>query len=470
MREEEPISIHNEPARARRVLVVSHSYLPSETSAALQTISLVRKLPEAGWTPTVLTVGARWQYLPTNKDTPGPDVEVIRTALWRPFSALERFVQALGISGAGTRTRKPDRETEGDRSPGPSRRNPASLLSGTVRSIYWSMRPTDSNFLFPLFALFRGLSVARRNRPLAVYSIGKSFSSLVAGHLLAKLLRLPHVVEFHDPWTLSPSYGGKGVAAWCERRLEAWTVAGARAVVAKTKAETALLKRGHPDAKAEFFTVPCGFDETNLPEPTAVGQPRSATDRICRVVHTGSLSERRSPVAFLNAAGALLKKCPDLRGRLKFIFAGRAGTFEGLSLSGWCERLGLAAELDDRGWTGRRELLELMKDADVFLLIPDYPGQIPAKLYEYLWFDRPVLVLDAPGSESAGLVNRLGRGLLAPRNEPGAIADALRTLIETALDGPSHRVGADGLSPYSAKGRAGALADILSAVSLAVYS
>jgi glycosyltransferase involved in cell wall biosynthesis len=468
----------------KSVLVVSHSYLPSETSAALQTISLVRKLPEAGWKPTVLTAGARWQYLTTNSDTPGAGVEVVRTALWRPLLTPMRLGRMMDFfrSMRASRAAIPDRNrTDGQEAKEhpsgsneleatsgrhvPSRRRVTASLRAALSTLYWSIRPTDPNFLFPFFALTRGYWSARRNRALAVYSIGKPFSSLVAGHFLARLLRLPHVVEFHDPWTLSPSYRGKGPAAWFERKLERWVVAGARAVVAKTPAEVALLREGHSSAEGDFFTVTCGFDETNLPEPETVPPPRSTIDGICRVVHTGSLSVRRSPLSFLRAAAMLVEASPELRDKLKLIFAGRIGTFEGLSISEWCERLGLRTTLDARGWVKRDELLDVMRDADVFLLIPDYSGQIPAKVYEYLWFGRRILVVDEAESQSALLVQRLERGRLARPDDPGAIAETLGSLINEAGSAATRTVADEGLRPFSARGRADSVAEILNAVS-----
>jgi len=501
MRERGHTLSSKESSGLKSVLVVSHSYLPSETSAALQTISLVRKLPEAGWKPIVLTVGPRWQYLPTNKDSAGPGVTVIRTALWRPLVTPERLSGMLGALKPGKASRDPDSQgrplrgrgaagrSQAGEEPGggrpdatprprdlsprtrPSRshvrprRNVVASLRAAMNTLYWSLRPSDPNFLFPFFALFRGYGVAKRNRSEAVYSIGKPFSSLVAGHFLAKLLRLPHVIEFHDPWTLSVSYRGKGLAALLERMLERCIVTSARAVIAKTRAENALLREGHPTARGDFFTVPCGFDETSLPDPETVAPPKSAVDGVCRVVHTGSLPERRSPLPFLKAVSMLATNDPDLKDRLKLIFAGRIGTFEGLSLSEWCNRLGLSATLEFRGWVDRNELLGLMAEADVFLLIPDYGGQIPAKVYEYLWFGRRILVVDEAASQSAQLVERLGRGLFARSDDLDGIAETLRSLMTEARSEAPYTAGDEELRAFSSKGRANSVAEILDSVS-----
>jgi hypothetical protein len=434
----------------KRVLVVSYCYLPSETSSAIQTVSLVRMLPEEGWKPVVLTVAPEWQYLSTNTDSPGSGVDVVYTKHWRPTAITERLIRA----GNSQEKDKPPQEARrtGKRS---------MTLRSVARNVYLNLRPTDIDFLFPLFAAFKGYRVARGCQSSAVYSIGKPFSSLVAGQILASILRLPHVVEFHDPWTLSPSYGGKGLIAWVEKRLEAWVVANARAVIAKTHAELELLRAGHPRATASFCTVPCGFDETRMPEPAAISPSRSAVDGVVRVVHSGSLSERRSPIAFLSAVRQLFSDNPALRDRLRVLFAGRFGVFEGRSLSDWCSRLGLEGTVEIKGWLRREALLDLMTDADIFVVFPDNRRQIPAKIYEYLWFGRRILVVCEQGSESAKLVQKHSRGAFALRDDPDSITKALRSLVEQSQAEPPHGAGDQTLFPYSARGRARAVAEIL---------
>lgn len=488
----------------KRVLVVSYCYLPSETSAALQTVSLVRMLPKEGWRPVVLTVAPEWQYLPTNTDTPGSGVEVVHTRHWRPLAALERavrpgsepqpgasaqdasvttltlpisksddrtpeqLIRAKNTGAAAKLTRRDIVHTSSARRAGSisilSYQWLSAALRSALRAVYRNLRPTDEDFLFPLFAACKGYRVARGCRPSAIYSIGKPFSSLVAGQILANILRLPHVVEFHDPWTLSPSYGGTGLIASFEKKLERWLIAGASAVIAKTDAELDLVRKSHPGARANFCTVPCGFDETRMPEPAAVAPPKSMLDGVVRIVHSGALSERRSPLGFLLALKQLLGDNPTLQYGLKVFFAGRFDTFEGRSLSDWCGRLGLGENVEIKGWLRREELLDLMAEADIFVVLPDNWHQIPAKIYEYLWFGRRILVLCEEGSESAKLVQKHKRGLFALRSDADSITKALRSLVEQCQAEPPPRAGDQSLAPYSARGRAEAVAQILNSI------
>lgn len=458
----------------KKVLVVSYCYLPSEASSALQTVSLVRMLPKEDWTPIVLTVAPEWQYLPTNTDEAPAEVEVVETMHWKVLDAIERE-RRKDKPSAQERSKQDASRQESPRKPSTTsdpKNEPATLsfykvykhARRTARSVYRYLRPTDADFLFPFFAFQKGHAAARRRRPIAIYSIGKPFSSLVAGQMLAGILRLPHVVEFHDPWTISPSYSGRGPTAWFEKRLERWLVGKAKAVIAKTDGERKLIRDAYPLSAASFFTVPCGFDETRLPDPTAVPPPRSGLDGVIRLVHTGSLSERRSPVNFLHGVKRLLEETPALREKLRVYFAGRFGCFEGHTLPEWLGRLGLSDVVEIKGWLGKDGLYDLMSEADIFVVFPDTWHQIPAKIYEYLWFGRRILVVCEQGSESAKLVNKHDRGVFASRSDPNSISSALRLLVEQCRTSPGAKPGEEDLFQYSARGRARAVAEILTVI------
>jgi len=426
-------------------------------------------LPQEGWVPLVLTVAPKWQYLPTNSDVPGENVGVIRVSHWRPLAGLER--DPLGKAQSANEKCDPkismatqqaglDSKTEVRRG-GRFAAELRSILAG----VYRNLRPTDRDFLFPLFAVPKGYRASRERLPAAIYSIGKPFASLVAGQMLAIVLNRPHVIEFHDPWTLSPSYNGHGLAARIERGIERWLVTNARAVIAKTEPELHFFQTQYPHSHAAFFTVPCGFDETRMPDPNTVRPPRSNSDGIVRIVHSGALSERRSPVGFLIALKKLLEDSPALVDKLKVIFVGRYGVFDGRTLPEWCGRLSLARTIEIKGWLTREDLIDVMSDADAFVVFPDYWHQIPAKIYEYLWFGRRILVVCEEGSESAKLVKSHKRGILALRSDQDSIERGLSTTIEQCLAGPPFEPGDPGLLAYSAKGRAQAVSQILNLIS-----
>jgi hypothetical protein len=71
-----------------------------------------------------------------------------------------------------------------------------------------------------------------------------------------------------------------------------------------------------------------------------------------------------------------------------------------------------------------------MAKSDVLLILqPDYPLQVPAKIYEYVTAGRPLFVLGGEGA-TANLVHRHRLGQCCPNR----VSEAKRTLMELMND------------------------------------
>jgi glycosyltransferase involved in cell wall biosynthesis len=110
----------------------------------------------------------------------------------------------------------------------------------------------------------------------------------------------------------------------------------------------------------------------------------------------------------------------------------------------WAEKLGLGDRLELHPYVPRRRSLELQRDSEaLLLLIPDAGGRgkgvLSGKVFEYLAAERPILASVPPDGAAAELIEETGAGVVAPPDDPAAIADALRGLVERyeagALDG-----------------------------------
>jgi glycosyltransferase involved in cell wall biosynthesis len=78
----------------------------------------------------------------------------------------------------------------------------------------------------------------------------------------------------------------------------------------------------------------------------------------------------------------------------------------------------------------------MIRSADVLLLLTPRGMEryIPAKLFDYLAADRPILVHGAKG-EASDIVTQLGAGLFVPQGDPAAMSRALHEIRE----GPGQR-------------------------------
>ena len=102
------------------------------------------------------------------------------------------------------------------------------------------------------------------------------------------------------------------------------------------------------------------------------------------------------------------------------------------------DRLGLGDVVELAGQVSHAEVLSGLAAADILLSIqgPGYSGSIPAKLYEYLAFDKPILQLAEPGGDidwalaSSGVPHRV-----VSQSDEGAIREALLALVAALTDG-----------------------------------
>jgi hypothetical protein len=95
------------------------------------------------------------------------------------------------------------------------------------------------------------------------------------------------------------------------------------------------------------------------------------------------------------------------------------------------------------GKSGRQQVLEAMRIADVLLLIHGTNSAaeeyIPSKLYEYLFADRPIIGLVAAGSELETMLTETGHRALDQSDPTGlksAIAGMVAKWSSSGLEGP----------------------------------
>jgi hypothetical protein len=145
--------------------------------------------------------------------------------------------------------------------------------------------------------------------------------------------------------------------------------------------------------------------------------------------HFGTVYGHRSPLALFQAVHALMSEgaLDHTRLTLRFI-----GVWDVDDLT--CNQL--AKSLEERGVLQRvppiphQACLKEMAKSDVLLILqPDYPLQVPAKIYEYMTAGRPLFVLGGEGA-TANLVHRYRLGRCCPNR----MSEAKRTLMELMND------------------------------------
>jgi len=321
---------------------------------------------------------------------------------------------------------------------GPKGRRPAEELHGRsgLDRISRQVRLAGRRFLLPdenvswnLTAIPAAVRIVRREGIDVVLTTSPPSSVHLIGAAVKRATGVRWVADLRDSIVAHPHRRAERLAVRTKERGEA-AVAGlvarnADAIVAVSEAIAEETRGLGP--KGPVVTIANGSDFDDF-----AGLPYERGERF-RITHTGSFFGKRDPRPFLTA---LADSGLDVTAR--FVGDFRTADRE------WAEKLGLGDRLELHPYVPRRRSLELQRDSEaLLLLIPEAGGRgkgvLSGKVFEYLAAERPILASVPPDGAAAELIEETGAGVVAPPDDPAAIADALRGLVERyeagALDG-----------------------------------
>ncbi len=367
-------------ADGRRVLVLSYFFPPLGGAGVQRTLKYVKYLPDAGWSPTVVTTRSTWY--PARDPSLARDIPsgtpVLRTADPGALRLLTRAVSP--VSPVAQVTGWPDEA--------------AAWVPGAIRA---------------------AVQVARRTRPDVIYSTAAPLSTHLAAMAVQRATGLPWVADFRDVWAENPYAARIAPVAALTRRAEA---AVRRRADRVTVAAEHYVIGGHGPDDPKRITITNGAD----PDDIAGLAPTPRNDRL-RLVFTGTLYGDIDCGPVFDALARLAERGRIDPARVDFRLVGNV----------WLPELPSAGsvEITRLGYVDHARAVEEMTAADVLVVHVDPTSRhTPAKTFEYLATGRPVLCVTDPGSLSHQLVADLGAGWAV---DPGD-ATGVERALEDAYD------------------------------------
>jgi glycosyltransferase involved in cell wall biosynthesis len=314
------------------------------------------------------------------------------------------------------------------------RRASFAALKGETTGVYAPRPSSLSAWVIPdleivgwtPFALSRARELIKQER----FDCVITSSPPQSGHLIGLALQshgIPWVADFRDGWTFERADRPPSAIRpldGLDRRLERGVVRRADAVCAVTDPiATDLADRfGRPVA-----TITNGFDP-DRPTSPAERLDGLLSPRRRSLVHTGNLaSGGRSLDLLLSAVKKLAATAPVAAQQLEIVLVGPTTVAEQDAVV----RAGSTDSVRLTGPVPRTTALALQRAADGLLVITGsgQSGVATGKLYEYLAAERPILVI-GEDTAAAEIVQRVAAGIAVPRDDPDAVAAALRQFVE----------------------------------------
>jgi glycosyltransferase involved in cell wall biosynthesis len=262
----------------------------------------------------------------------------------------------------------------------------------------------------------------------AILATGGPWTSFLVGSVLSRLTGTPLVLDYRDPWTNNPYRTGQSKArAAIERRLEASVISRASGVLLNTPELRAMFaERFAAVDSSRFVTVRNGFDPRVLPTFAAAPHRGPFT-----ITHLGHIYRKRTPESFLQALRGLLDAGTLRRDAIAVNFVGTTD----IDLKALVARLDLSDVVAVLDPVTHAEGLRILSRSDALLVIQaGSPLQVPAKIYEYAAFNKPILTLTGDGA-TANLVREFNLGPVCAPDRPDDIAPAIRRVADAGPRG-----------------------------------
>lgn len=317
-------------------------------------------------------------------------------------------------------------------------------------------------------AITAGLGVIRRYPIEAIWSTYPIATSHVIGAVLARLSGLPWIVEYRDPVSAATA---PWIQRWSQHSIERHSARQARQLVFVTQGAMDDFGQRYPESAGRLNLIPNGYDESLDLEISSGREPR-APDAPLKLVHSGHLyPEGRNPTELFKALAQLKHDGSVDASRLQVTFR---NAHEDGNYQAEIDRLQLDDMVTLAPRIGHREALIEQRQADGLLLLQGakFNRQIPAKVFEYLRSNRPILALVDNDGNTAKLLGELGGGLKVALDDSEAIAKGLMQFLAALKDDATDDdqsmpwpVDTEALTSYSRASQTRVLAELLDRVS-----
>lgn len=407
----------------KRVLMIAYHFPPLAGSSGIQrTLRFVQHLPKFGWQPLVLSADPR-AYERTSADLMAdipPD-----TVVSRAF-ALDT-ARHLSIAGR--------------------------YIGGMARPDRWVS--------WKYAAVREGMRMIREFKPEAVWSTYPIATAHLIGADLQRKSSLPWIADFRDPMA-QDGYPDDPLTWQSYRAIEEHTLHTARYSTFTTPGAASMYCSRYPLCDQRVAVLENGYDEESFVNAENSGHARqSIHPGAITLLHSGIVyPAERDPTQFFEALGQLKASGAIAAGSLFVRF--RASVHDNL-LHSLANRYSVAEFLDCQPPVSYREALAEMLNADGLLVMQaaNCNEQIPAKIYEYLRANRPILTLTDPQGNTATTLRQAGATDIVRLDSVPEIAKVLPHFLETIRQGRATLPHRQAVENASREGRTAQLAKLL---------
>jgi glycosyltransferase involved in cell wall biosynthesis len=422
----------------KNCLLLLTEFPPKITPGVHRSLRFCRHLREFGWNPIVLTMGQDQDNTQEFLRSLPEGMLVARLSVGRKERDSNALPSATQNNQTGT---------------APEPTGLKAFLKRRMRPLVRLITETpDKNYAWAKLAGQRGCELVHQHNAQVVFSSGPPHSTHLGALAISKRCNIPLVVDLRDPWGRKPWKNHDNplrdyVLPWYERRV----VRAASQVVLNTETSLEDFRKHYPDQFSKFSCIPNGLD-SHLIDQVAKLHPSSQSNHWPVLIHPGNLYGHRDPVPLIKAVAKLRDQGRHVRFR-------QIGSIDPhYNAESLVQTLGLQEHVSIESPVPHSQVLEAMQDSDVLVIIqPDAPFMVPAKVFEMMAFDQPILsISDSPCTEA--IVVQAG-GACAPSRDVDRIAMSIEKTLDLLSTPELRDARGESRKTYDAKRLTGQLAE-----------
>lgn len=407
-----------------KILMIAYYFPPDSSSGSFRPFYFASHLHEMGEELYVLTAREK-DYLPDQpKDHKlleeiDNEVEIIRTKVYRPREAAIRLRNFLFNKTKNNRSNACITNS-----------NRFDLLNSRL-SLVQQIKDTFTDLLstpdphvgWIPSAVTEGKKIIKSKKIDVIYTTGSPWTSLIIGTILKQMTGKPLVMDFRDPWVANPGFMVRSrLIRFIETYMEKKVISFADNIITNTyELKQDFLTRFPKLNKSKVKTISNGFEKYI--------ETKNYDNKKLTLTHAGTLYFSRNPRYLLKAAINLIENKVISKENLNIVFLGgisiRDPELETILMHPLLKKVvNILPRLP------YRDAVQYQSKSDVlFLIQPDFPLQVPRKLYEYMAFKKPVLGITNPSGATARVIKEKKIGVVAA-NQTAEIELALKDICE----------------------------------------
>ena len=408
-----------------KILFIAYHFPPDAAVGALRTQKFVKYLPQYGWQPFVLTVEDRhYSVHDPNRLIDIKQAIIQRTTFWRSPLQIYLNLRDKYIKKNISHSNEANNNYKTHRFHCKSK-----LLY--IKQIFTHLNHLpDDKLYWSIPGFFEGIKLLKKNNIEKTIVSVPPHSSLILAYLLSVFSGSKLVVDFRDPWTLAyQSFSSISFLNKFENLIEKKVLNRSSGIITTNKYFQKALSTQYPNFSKKIYVIPNGYDSSDFPE---INNNHRHNKYI--ISYLGTFYLQRNPENFLMALSLFLSDKEWINPAIEVRFIGFVHNAQGLSVKTMIQEYKLDNIVKIMGFVPHSETLKLMIESDLLLLFaPNQPYQIPAKTYEYIATQKPILALTENGATSS-LIYEVQCGICVNPNDVEGIRIALHTLYENHLN------------------------------------